>query len=276
MGARLLSSSKNPQLRLALALQKSGARRRKEALFGVEGFRECTMAVEAGFKVHSLFYSPSLMSREEKDLQKKLEEREQDLQGWEVTPERFQELLVRKEASGLYLLCRGSLPPLPSGLDKDPGIWVVAAGLEKPGNLGALIRSADAAGAQGLILSEARVDPFHPQCIRNSLGSLFHLKLYRASPQEIWEKLGRGKLPLYAAGYCPPQSIPYTEGDFSQGGVLILGSEAQGLSPLWKSFPIPWLHLPLLGQVDSLNVACAGTALLYEAQRQLLSKGARE
>jgi TrmH family RNA methyltransferase len=152
------------------------------------------------------------------------------------------------------------LEPSPSPL------VVVAEGIEKPGNLGAILRSADGAGADAVVVADARTDPFNPNAIRASLGTIFSMPLAAATSAEVLAWLSaRGIRPVAARADA---ATPYTDVDLRGPLAIILGSEANGLTAAWEDGRVSSASIPMRGVADSLNVSVAAAVLLYEARRQ--------
>src|SRR5262249_46151866 len=149
-------------------------------------------------------------------------------------------------------------------LDHDP-LLVVTEGLEKPGNLGAILRSADGAGADGLV-AVGGTDPFNPNVVRASVGTVFSVPVASAGATEARAWLRDHEIRLVAARVDAERL--HTEIDLTVPIAIVLGSEAEGLSPAWRSSDIEPVRLPMLGVADSLNVSVAAAVLLYEARRQ--------
>jgi TrmH family RNA methyltransferase len=149
------------------------------------------------------------------------------------------------------------LPPRP--------LLLVAENLEKPGNLGTILRTADAAGADAVIVCGGKTDLNNPNTIRASVGTLFFLPVAEASTEETLEWLHRHNIPVLAA--LPDADVLYTDADMSGGIAIALGSEDSGLTTPWIEQSDLKVRIPMLGRNDSLNVATAAAILLYEAQR---------
>jgi TrmH family RNA methyltransferase len=145
---------------------------------------------------------------------------------------------------------------------------VVLEGVEKPGNLGAVLRSADAAGVSALILADSRVDLYNPNAIRASLGTIFSIPVCEAPSGEVLDWLRQHSLKIFAAKV--DGSVPYTQVDYRGPTAFVLGAEATGLTSAWTAPDITAIHLPMLGIADSLNVSATAAVLFYEALRQRL------
>ena len=146
------------------------------------------------------------------------------------------------------------------------GLYLVAETIEKPGNLGSILRSADAVGATGVIICNRQTDIFNPNVIRASTGAIFSVPLVETSSGEALEWLRRHGIRTLAA--TPHTDRVYTENDMTCGTAIVVGAEQYGLSDYWMNSADVQVVIPMLGKMDSLNVATAATLLLYEAARQ--------
>jgi TrmH family RNA methyltransferase len=147
----------------------------------------------------------------------------------------------------------------------------VLEGIEKPGNVGAVLRSADAAGLSAVIVAAPRTDLYNPNAIRASLGTIFTMRVCEAASSEALAWLRQRKFTILAARV--DGSVSYTEADYRGPTAIVLGSEAEGLSPMWTGDDIAAVRLPMLGAADSLNISATAAVLFYEAMRQ---RGAAE
>jgi len=142
----------------------------------------------------------------------------------------------------------------------------VLEGVEKPGNVGAVLRSADAAGVSAVILADPRTDLYNPNAIRASLGTIFTMPVCEAAGGDVLARLREHKYSILAARV--DGAVPYTEVDYRRPTAIVLGSEAEGLSPIWSGDDIRAVRLPMRGAADSLNVSVTAAVLFYEALRQ--------
>jgi TrmH family RNA methyltransferase len=146
----------------------------------------------------------------------------------------------------------------------------VLEGIEKPGNLGAILRSADAAGVDAVIVADCRTDLYNPNTIRASLGTVFRQNVCAATTEDTIGWLRQLRLSIVAAR--PDADAVYTDADFRDGAAIVLGSEAQGLSEAWRAENVAAVRLPMHGLADSLNVSTTSAVLFYEALRQRTGK----
>jgi TrmH family RNA methyltransferase len=185
---------------------------------------------------------------------------------WSVTREVFEKLQFGERADGIVVLAktpRRSLTDLE--LPSEP-LVAVLEGIEKPGNVGAILRSADAAGIDAVIIADGRTDLFNPNTVRASLGTVFRPNVCEATAAETLPWLRQRQLQVFAAR--PNATMDYTSADLRGGVAIVLGSEATGLSDSWHAAGVSPIRLPMHGIADSLNVSTTAAVLFYEAQRQ--------
>jgi TrmH family RNA methyltransferase len=173
-------------------------------------------------------------------------------------------VVVAEEPDCSLKLFETKLNAIP-GAVKTP-LLAVLEGVEKPGNLGAVFRSADGAGLDGIIVADSLVDPFHSNAIRSSAGTVFRLPMVKMNTPSTIDYLRRKKIHI-AVTRCGG-AVSYTDYDFRQPTAIILGSEAVGLSDAWIADDMVPISLPMLGIADSLNISVAAAVLFYEARRQ--------
>jgi TrmH family RNA methyltransferase len=259
-----ISSTANARIRAAARLRDRRERDRT-GLSLVDGAREVRRALDVGVEVVEAFVSPSLAERP--DGRAIIDQFDGLGTQWVwATDEALARLAFGDRSEGVVVVIR---PPA-IGLDRlDPPprpLVVVAEGLEKPGNLGAMLRSADGAGADAFIVADPRTDPFNPNAIRASLGTIFKVPLAAASSADVLAWLFERDIRPLAASAEAAES--YTDADLTGGVALVLGSEAEGLGEAWRDPRVGALRIPMHGMADSLNVSVAAAVLLYEARRQ--------
>jgi len=261
---RPITSVHNPRVKNAVRL-RDGKQRRQRGRIVIDGVREIARAAGAGVKFVEAFFCPALCDREQSQmLLHQLKHIGCDL--FSVTESVFEKLAFGDRREGMLAVAetperRFEDLTLPEG-----PLAAVVEGVEKPGNLGALCRSADAAGVSALIAADARTDLFNPNAIRASLGTLFTLPVCEATGREVLSWLRDRQLKTYAARV--DADALYTDVDYCGPTAIVLGSEAAGLTPLWTAEDITPIRLPMLGAADSLNLSAAAAVLFYEALRQ--------
>ena len=263
-GDRVIASPANPRVRAAAALR---VRRERDqtGLILVDGAAELLRAIQAGITVETVFICHErCRSTACEELVERLGPNDPRLVP--VTETALSKLAFGDRADGVVAVARR--PEL--GLDRirlpeDP-LVVVVEGVEKPGNLGAILRSADGAGVDALVAADPRTDLFNPNAIRASLGTIFAVPLAAGSSTEVLAWLGTNEIRIVVARVDGPTL--YSATDLTGPLALVLGSEAEGLSPAWSGPEVEPVRLPMLGAADSLNVSAAAAVLLYEARRQ--------
>ena len=273
-----LNSTSNPRIRALRELIQRPRTRRERELFVVEGYRELTRAIEGGLALQSLFYRADLQSSEE--IIARLEESYSKPRSWRPTPERppvhhlcspesFARLAYRSDVPniiGIFHTPHLDLSQLsPVTLQSAP-LYLVIEGVEKPGNLGAILRSAGGLQVDAVFLCDDCAELYHPNTIRNSLGGLFGLSVVRCESAEAsaWlQAHGVQRFVTSLEGSVMPHEV-----DLCAPSAIVLGSEASGVSAVWFSAAEARLRIPMGGLVDSLNVSSAAAIFLYEAQRQ--------
>ena len=261
-----ITSPSNERIRAAARLRNRDERDRTRLTI-VDGVREIGRALNAGVTVDTSFVCESLLSADGVSLVERLRSA-----GGEIV--RTSEIAFRKLAfgdrsEGVVAIVRQPAQSLSDlRLPADPLVVVLEA-IEKPGNLGAVLRSADGAGVDALIVAAPRTDLFNPNTIRASIGTVFAVPIASAGAGDVREYLAEHAVRIVAAR--PDATTTYTEADLTGAVALLLGSEATGLTASWSGPGITAVRLPMAGIADSLNVSTAAAILLYEARRQRAS-----
>lgn len=266
----MISSERNDQIKFAAGLRDRRARERERAYL-VEGYREVSRYLQAAEqKLHFaplslLFHCDEFfLGRQEGALLELA--RGQGTRLVPTAPRAFHKISYRDRPDGIL----GIAPLMRRALSQMPvttcPLIAIAEGVEKPGNLGTLLRSADGAGADALILTEPRTDLWNPNAVRASVGTLFSLPVCETTNELLARWLKERHLTLVAAD--PQSDLSYTDCDWTEPVALILGSEQCGLSAYWKERADRKVRIPMRGVADSLNVAISGALVLYEALRQ--------
>ena len=265
MSPAVLRSLRNPRIKAARQLQHRKGRR-AQGRFLVEGLTHIAAALEAGGWLETLFWSPARLTS---PFGQTLVERARaaGVAVWEVTPQVLDRLSLREASQGLVAVARQRYRALDT-LRPEAAAWVVAVVQpQDPGNLGALWRTLDAAGATGPVLLDGGVDPFHPTAVRASLGALFWHPPVAATWDDLtaWAR-GHGYA-LY--GSSAHGTVDYRAAAYRFPAVLVLGNERRGLSPAQREACAAVVRIPMTGHVRSLNLAVAAGLLLY-AMREAL------
>jgi TrmH family RNA methyltransferase len=259
-----ITSVQNPRVKAAVRL-RDGKARRESGLFLVEGTRETVRAIRAGIAVDEAFICLELCVTPDRQEAAELAAAAA-ANVLHVTPEVFSKLSFGDRAEGTLLVAAAPQRTLDDMTLPQNPLVAVLEGIEKPGNFGAVLRSADGAGVSAVIAADGGHDLYNPNAIRASLGAIFTLPVCAATSRDTLAWLRSRELAIYAAR--PSGGTLYYQVDFTRSAGIVLGSEAHGLSDTWLASDITSIELPMQGVVDSLNVSAAAAVLFYEAQRQ--------
>jgi TrmH family RNA methyltransferase len=252
-----IASTSNPKIKWLKSLHKNSTRR-EEGVFLVEGAKEISFALEGGYLPQSLFVCPDIYGE---DLPK-----QDGAEIYAVSRDCYEKITYRGSSDGILAVFQVKKRTLDDlRFDENP-FFLVLESVEKPGNLGAIIRTADGAGVDGVIICDERTDVFNPNVIRSSVGTVFSKQIVAASSEDVYDFLERHEIAAYGA-ILSSKSAPYSQSDFSLPTVIVLGTEHEGLSDFWKERSKS-IMIPMLGQNDSLNVSNAAAVLAYEVVRQ--------
>jgi RNA methyltransferase, TrmH family len=257
-----ITSLKNPRIKSAIKLRDKKERNLRSA-FAFEGAREISRAINSGFEIEELFCCESLLSREAKEVILLVES--SALVG--ISEEVFAKMATREKADGLWAVIRNKEMNLSDIQMPDSPLLLGVHGGEKPGNLGALFRTADGIGANGVICLEGTSSPFNHNTIRTSLGTVFSVPSAAAKDSEILDFCRKQGIQIVAAALSE-RSVPYTNIDFKKPTLIVVGAEDKGLPKDWLDNSDFNVQIPMNGIADSLNVSVAGAVLMYEALRQ--------
>lgn len=258
-----ISSPQNPRLKNAIRLKTSRGRKTQRRII-VFGLREVQRALESGIQPLEVFLSREMLSDD--DCLPFQEMAERGTVVYDLSATLMQRLKYGdRDVSAVLIAQRPELTLEKLSLEGCP-LVVILESIEKPGNIGAVLRSMDGAGATALILADPQCDLLHPNCIRASMGSVFTLPVAIATAPEIVDWAQENSLPLYAARDAARR--PYTEVNFSSPVAVAFGNEAAGLSEVWNAESITGISIPMAGISDSLNVSVAAAVMLFEARRQ--------
>lgn len=264
-----IDSPANPRIKAAVALRDRRGRV-AAGLTLVDGGRECLRVMEAGAAVETAFVSRALVTGRE--ARRVVEKVEQSFGPYgagidlvEVGERAFERLAFGDRADGVVLVVRIPSRALEDLALPDAPLVVVTEDVEKPGNLGAILRTADAVAADAVIAAGG-TDLYNPNVIRASIGTVFSLQVVAAPAADVAGWLRERGIRVVASRVDAARL--HVESDLTGPVALVLGSEADGLSDAWRGPDIEGIRLPMLGAADSLNVSAAGAVLLYEAWRQ--------
>lgn len=254
-----ITSARNERIRQVLELQEKSRTRRALGLFVVEGRRELEHCLEAGYEIDSVFWCPEILPELPQELIG-------DVPVSELTAELYGKIAYRGGTEGLVARVKSRPHTLEDLALKENPLIVVLESVEKPGNLGAVFRSADAAGADAVIICDPLTDLYNPNLIRSSIGGVFTVQsaVCDSASAISWLK-ARGMKILTAQ---LQDSSWYYDVDMKGGTAIVIGTEATGLTEQWREAADAHIRIPMLGALDSLNASVSAAILLFEAVRQ--------
>ena len=261
--ARVVSSLQNPLIKNVLLLGEKPRARKEQNRIVIEGLREIRLAIASGFNITDLLYTPAFIS--DADL-KSLIHQVNQVELTEVSPDAFNRMAYRRDTGGLIAMAE----PVRLGfsdlnLSRQPLLLVLET-VEKPGNLGALLRTADAADLDAVIICDPQTDIYNPNAIRSSIGCIFTMPVVTASSEEAIAWIHAVGVKMF--GTALSASRYYHEADYNQPAAIIMGSEANGLSNTWLESADKLIKIPMMGKIDSMNVSASAAIVIFEAMRQ--------
>lgn len=270
-----ITSAKNPHIKKLQALQQKSAERRETGLFVVEGKRELLHCLEAGYELAEVYICPKLYG-EAKELQEWLHTGNRaagsvrgDKEAYDtflVSPELYEKIAYRGTTEGIVAVVRSRKRTLADLHLPEKALIVVLESVEKPGNLGAILRSADAAGADAVVICDPLTDLYNPNLIRASIGAVFTVPCVACMSEECIDYLRERGIQILTAQL--QDSHPYYDTDMRDATAIVMGTEATGLTNAWRQAATAHIRIPMCGKLDSLNVSVSSAILLYEAVRQ--------
>lgn len=256
-----IESVQNPFIKSLVQLQEKAKARKQTGTFLIEGQREIELALKGGYEIETILFLPEIISEN-----KIYELTSNETQLIEISKEIYQKLAYRDTTEGILAVAKTkSLSLTDLKLSKNP-LLLIAEGLEKPGNLGALLRTADAANIDAVIIANPRTDLYNPNIIRSSVGCLFTRQIAVGTSEEVVAFLKENTINFYSATL--QNSTSYHSQDYTKPTALVVGTEATGLTEIWREESTSNIIIPMQGEIDSMNVSVAAAILLFEAKRQ--------
>lgn len=261
---KVISSIKNDQVKYLLELQEKSRTRRREGLFVAEGAHELQLLQQGGYRLRSLFFYPGLADQQ---VVEQTKHAFPQAEVTEISRDVFEKLAYRRSTGGVLALVEARPNRLGDlKLRRNNPLLLICEGVEKPGNLGALLRTADAARLDGLIVCDPKADFYNPNVIRSSVGCLFTQPVAAASSEETISWLKENGISVFATALTA--SKRYDMVDMHGPTAIVVGTEATGLTDTWLQASDQNIIIPMQGVNDSLNVSVAAAIALFEAQRQ--------
>ena len=256
----IITSTQNPKVKHLMLLQQKSAERKKEGVFIVEGCQEITHCINNHLPIITLYYCRSLWDQDYSALLS------QASQCIEVAEKVYEKMAYRGSTEGLMAIVETKTLSLHDLKLSESPLIIVLEKVEKPGNLGAILRSADAAHADAVIVCDPLTDIYNPNIIRSSVGAVFTVPCVACSSEECIAYLKKHDIQILTAQL--QDSHLYYDIDMKRATAIIMGTESTGLTQQWRLAADAHIRIPMLGQIDSLNVSVSTAILLFEAVRQ--------
>lgn len=255
-----ITSHHNPKIKSLVTLEKP-RERRKQGLFIIEGRKEIGLALNAGYPVEHLFYCEDLIA-----IAEVMEFGLPETTLVPVARDVYDKIAIRENTGGVIAVAVQKTHHLTHLVLRANPLLLVLESVEKPGNLGAMLRTADAAGLDAVVICDPQTDFYNPNVIRSSIGCIFTVPVASATSEETRAWLGDHNIRFYGASLHG--STPYHEQDFTQPSAIVMGTESKGLSDQWTQHSHGNIIIPMAGMADSMNVSTAAAVLIFEARRQ--------
>ena len=256
----MITSLQNRQIKEVVKLGDS-RERRKQNLFVIEGLRELSMAIACNYTVKTLFVCDELLNNESASMVCEL-----DVQTEKVSANVFRKMAFREKSDGIIAVAESRHLYLDGVLFSANPFLIVIESIEKPGNLGAVLRTADAAGVDAVIVCDPKADIYNPNTIRSGIGCVFSMQVILCTSQEAFNWLKKTNITVFTAE--PDASECYFDVDFTQPSAIVMGNEAAGLTDYWLRNADKRIKIPMAGHADSLNLSVSTAIITFEAMRQ--------
>jgi len=259
---KTISSLQNPLIKQVLLLQEKSRERKKTGLFVIEGQREIELAVKGSYSIKTLLFCSEITSEEKTNTLIS-----STTQVIETSLEVYKKIAYRTSTEGVIAIAEAKQLHINNlKLAAKNPLILIAEAPEKPGNIGALLRTADAANLDAVIVANPKTDVYNPNIIRSSIGCVFTNTIAVGTTSEIISFLNENNIPIYSA--ILQESVPYHTCDFKESAAIVVGTESTGLSQEWREESTKNISIPMQGEIDSMNVSVAAGILIFEAKRQ--------
>lgn len=255
-----ITSIQNPLIKSLVLLQEKSKARKQTGTFLIEGVREISIAIKGGYEIETILFLPELLSEIE------ISKWYKNAELIEISKEVYQKLAYRDTTEGVLAVAKTKSMELSDLKLSENPLILVAEAPEKPGNIGALLRTADAANLDAVIIANPKSDLYNPNIVRSSVGCLFTNQIATGTTTEIIAFLKEQKINIYSATL--QNSTSYHTQDYTLPTALVVGTEATGLSEAWRNAATQNIIIPMQGEIDSMNVSVAAAILIFEAKRQ--------
>lgn len=260
-----ITSTQNPLVRQLVLLKEKSRNRKKEGVFIIEGEREIRLAMQGGYVLDTVFFQREIFS--EKRVIDLLTGENKTSNIVSVSKEVYEKLTYRSSTEGIIAVAKAKSHALEDiDFKRDNPLILVAEAPEKPGNIGALLRTADAAGVDAVLIANPKTDLYNPNIIRSSVGCVFTIPVGMGTTSEIISFLKGKNIKIFCAALSA--SKPYMKVSFEKASAIVVGTEDEGLTNEWLHNSDQNIIIPMEGVIDSMNVSVAAAVLIFEAKRQ--------
>lgn len=257
-----ITSIQNSYIKSLIKLQEKARERKKLGLFIIEGKREVILAIESDYEFDTILFYPDLISDNEI-----LHLFNSNINRIEISKEVYQKLAYRDSTEGIIAVTKAKDFSLNTITFKNENpLILIAEGIEKPGNIGAILRTADAANVDAVFIADAKSDLYNSNIIRSSVGCVFTNQIAVATSQEIISFLQEKNIHIFAATL--QNSNEYHQENYTKPTAIVVGTEATGLTEIWRENATQNINIPMQGKIDSMNVSVAAAIVVFEAKRQ--------
>ena len=257
-----ITSTQNPYVKDLLKLQEKSRERKKKGLFIIEGKREISLAIAAKYKFDTVLYLEGLISEQEV-----LHLFNDNINRIQISKEVYQKLAYRDSTEGIIAVTKSKNFSLENIIFKNENpLILVVEGVEKPGNIGALLRTADAANIDAVFIANPKSDVYNANIIRSSVGCVFTNQIAVGTSEEIITFLQDNNIKIYATTL--QNSNEYYKENYTEASAIVVGTEANGLTEAFREKATQNINIPMQGKIDSMNVSVAAAIVLFEAKRQ--------
>ncbi|MFY7740221.1 MAG: TrmH family RNA methyltransferase [Flavobacterium sp.] len=256
-----ITSIQNSFIKSLVLLQEKAKARKQSGTFLIEGKREIELAIKGNYQLETILFLPELLT--ENEINKLLKSKVELI---EITKEVYQKLAYRDTTEGILAVAKTKTLSLNDLKLPDNALVLVMESIEKPGNIGAMLRTCDAANIDAVIIANPKTDLYNPNIVRSSVGCLFTNQIATDTTENVIQFLKDKKIAIFGATL--QNSNFYHTQDYTTASALVVGTEATGLTQAWRDNATQNIIIPMQGEIDSMNVSVASAILLFEAKRQ--------
>lgn len=261
MYIKKITALQNPLIKEIILLTEKAKARKTNKQFVIEGRREINLAIEGNYELDKILFCPDYIKEDEV-----INIAKNSAEILEISKEIYQKLAYRDTTEGIIAVANCKNHSLSEIKLAQNNLILIAESIEKPGNIGALLRTADAANLNAFILTNPKTDLYNPNIVRSSVGGLFTNTIATGTNEDVFEFLTQNNFKIYATTL--QNSNTYYLENYQENTAILVGTEATGLSDFWKNKATKNINIPMQGKLDSMNVSVAAAIVLFEAKRQ--------